>query len=198
MEKLKSLNSLLISQKKEWGEILTGFDTKNKYVISDKSGETIYYAAEEGGSLLSRFFLKSLRPFTMVVLTDSDQVLLRVKRVFRFWFHEAKIVDSQDESLGVLKKRFSIFRRKYSVFDGNGEEIYQLFGPILKPWTFFIKNNGTEYGKITKKWSGLLKESFTEADNFGVVFPEEWDVKVKALFLGAVFLIDFVHFEKDV
>ncbi|MFL2928006.1 MAG: phospholipid scramblase-related protein, partial [Opitutales bacterium] len=65
-------------------------------------------------------------------------------------------------------------------------------------WTFFIKNNGTEYGKITKKWSGLLKESFTEADNFGVVFPEEWDVKVKALFLGAVFLIDFVHFEKDV
>ena len=60
MEKLKSLNSLLISQKKEWGEILTGFDTKNKYVISDKSGETVYYAAEGGGSLLSRFFLKSL------------------------------------------------------------------------------------------------------------------------------------------
>ena len=113
MEKLKSLNSLLISHKKEWGEILTGFDTKNKYVISDKSGETIYYAAEEeGGSLLSRFFLKSLRPFTIVVLTDSDQVLLRVKRVFRFWFHEAKIVDSQDESLGVLKKRFSIFSKE--------------------------------------------------------------------------------------
>ena len=177
MEKLKSLNSLLISQKKEWGEILTGFDTKNKYVISDKSGETVYYAAEEGGSLLSRFFLKSLRPFTIVVLTDSDQVLLRVKRVFRFWFHEAKIVDSQDESLGVLKKRFSIFRRKYSVFDCNGEEIYQLFGPILKPWTFFIKHNGIAYGKITKKWSGLLKESFTEADNFGVVFPESGMLK---------------------
>ena len=31
----------------------------------------------------------------------------------------------------------------------------------------------------------------------GVVCTEEWDVKVKALFLGAVFLIDFVHFEKD-
>jgi hypothetical protein len=24
---------------------------------------------------------------------------------------------------------------------------------------------------------------------------KEWDVKLKALFLGAVFLIDFVHFE---
>ena len=32
MEKLKSLNSLLISQKKEWGEILTGFDTKHTFI----------------------------------------------------------------------------------------------------------------------------------------------------------------------
>jgi len=47
----------------------------------------------------------------------------------------------------------------------------------------------------TKKWSGLLKEGFTDADNFGVMFPKEWESKLKALFLGAVFLIDFVHFE---
>ncbi|MFT4998831.1 MAG: hypothetical protein ACI8RO_002187, partial [Flavobacteriales bacterium] len=26
-------------------------------------------------------------------------------------------------------------------------------------------------------------------------FPAIWDVKLKALFLGTVFLIDFVHFE---
>ena len=40
-----------------------------------------------------------------------------------------------------------------------------------------------------------MKEGFTDADNFGVMFPAEWDVELKALFLGAVFLIDFVHFE---
>ena len=38
-------------------------------------------------------------------------------------------------------------------------------------------------------------EGFTDADNFGVSFPAEWDKNVKALFLSAVFLIDFVHFE---
>ena len=52
-----------------------------------------------------------------------------------------------------------------------------------------------EHGTITKKWSGLLKESFSDADNFGITYAPEWDVKLKALFLGAVFLIDFVHFE---
>ena len=40
-----------------------------------------------------------------------------------------------------------------------------------------------------------LKESFTDADNFGVAFPANIDVNHKAILLGAVFLIDFVHFE---
>lgn len=95
----------------------------------------------------------------------------------------------------MIERRFSVLRRIYSVRDSSGKEIFQLFGPILHPWTFQIKKDGDEYGKITKKWSGLVKESFTDADNFGVMFPAEWEVKLKALFLGAVFLIDFVHFE---
>lgn len=51
-------------------------------------------------------------------------------------------------------------------------------------------------GKITKKWSGLTLEAFTDADKSGVTFPAELDPLLEAVFLGAVFLIDFVHFEK--
>jgi hypothetical protein len=128
-------------------------------------------------------------------LTEDGEAVLRVVRPFRFYFHRAEVIDSQGQSLGAIERRFSILRRIYSVLDSSGQEVFQLFGPILHPWTFEIRSEGIEYGKITKKWSGLVKESFTDADNFGVVFPEEWDVKLKALFLGAVFLIDFVHFE---
>jgi len=70
-----------------------------------------------------------------------------------------------------------------------------LFGPILHPWTFEIREGEEVFGKITKKWSGLLKEGFTDADNFGVTFPADWPNEIKAILLGAVFLIDFVHFE---
>ncbi len=52
-----------------------------------------------------------------------------------------------------------------------------------------------EQGRITKKWRGLAKEAFSDADNFGVTFPRDWEPSTKAIFLGAVFLIDFVHFE---
>ena len=195
MERLSSISGLVVSQQKEWGEILTGFETKNRYAISDVSGSRLYLAAEEAGSTLLRLFLKALRPFTITVLTENGQVILRVIRPFRFYFHRADVVDSQGQTIGVIERRFSVLRRIYSVLDSSGEEVFRLFGPILHPWTFQIKNDGIEYGKITKKWSGLLKEGFTDADNFGVMFPAEWDVKLKAVFLGAVFLIDFVHFE---
>lgn len=195
MERLSSISGLVVSQQKEWGEILTGFETKNRYAISDVSGSRLYLAAEEAGSTLLRWFLKALGPFTIAVLTENGQVILRVMRPFRYYFHRAEVVDSQGQTIGVIERRFSVLRRIYSVLDSSGEEVFKLFGPIRHPWTFQIRDDGIEYGKITKKWSGLMKEGFTDADNFGVMFPAEWDVKLKALFLGAVFLIDFVHFE---
>jgi len=195
VEKLNTVSSLVINQKKEWGEILSGFETANSYAVLDESGNKLYLAAEEAGNTLLRLFLKGLRPFTITVFSEDIEPVLRINRPFRFYFHRAEIVDPQGRVLGTIERRFSILRRVYSVFDSQGDEIYQLFGPILHPWTFLIKNDGIEYGKITKKWSGLMKEGFTDADNFGVAFPGEWDASLKALFLGAVFLIDFVHFE---
>ena len=55
-----------------------------------------------------------------------------------------------------------------------------------------------QVGKISKQWSGvlMLKEAFTDADNFGISFPMDLDVKIKATLLGAVVLIDFMFFEE--
>ena len=36
----------------------------------------------------------------------------------------------------------------------------------------------SQIGEISKKWTGLGEEMFTDADNFGVSFPEDLDIKV--------------------
>lgn len=49
--------------------------------------------------------------------------------------------------------------------------------------------DGKRVGKITKQWSGLAREAFTNVDNFGINFPMDLDVRIKAVMLGACMLI---------
>ena len=50
-------------------------------------------------------------------------------------------------------------------------------------------NGANEIGRVSKQWSNLMREYFTDADNFGIQFPMDLDVRMKAVVLGAVFLI---------
>ena len=93
MERLAATNALMVQQQKEWGEILTGFETKNKYVVRDATGRELYYAAEQGGSMLVRMFLKAMRPFELFVLSPDGQTIIHVKRPFRFYFHKIDVFD---------------------------------------------------------------------------------------------------------
>ena len=200
LQNLAQTNALIIKQQKEWGEILTGFEAKNRYQVMDHSGNPLFQAEEESGSFstkMMRIFLRALRPFTIDIFSPEGTGLFALKRPFRFFFHELQICSSNGALLGTIIRRFSILRRIYSVLDRHGMEIFQLYGPILHPWTFQIQKESKELGKITKKWSGLLKESFTDADTFGISFPKKSDLNQKAILLGAVFLIDFVHFEDN-
>lgn len=47
----------------------------------------------------------------------------------------------------------------------------------------------TEVGLIAKHWSGFTREAFTEDNNFGITFPMNLDVRMKAVMIGACFLI---------
>lgn len=49
-------------------------------------------------------------------------------------------------------------------------------------------------GRISKKWTGLVQEMFTDTDNFGISFPMDLDVKMKAVMIGACFLIVSLSF----
>lgn len=195
MDKLATLDTLVIQQRKEWGEILTGWETKNKYAVLDGAGDEVYFAAEAGRSLFSRVFLKALRPFTIHLLEAEGRPILQLDRPFRLYFHTLEVRSPDGRRLGTVERRFSFVRRVYSVYDDTGQECFQLLGPLLRPWTFLIRARGEEIGRIAKKWTGLLKESLSDTDNFAVNFPAELQPNHKGVLLGAVFLIDFVHFE---
>lgn len=200
LESFARAGAFKIEQHKEWGEILSGLETRNKYRVADLANQTVFEAEEEGGGIaavLARFLLTHLRPFTIRLFSPQGREIYTLERPFRFYFHALDIRKPDGTVLGRVERRFALLRRLYTLRDPHGREIYRLFGPVIRPWTFLIKQDGHEVGKIVKRWSGLVKESFTDADNFGVELPAALDLDQKALFLGATFLIDFVHFEKN-
>ena len=197
MNQESSMETYIVRQQVEMLEAFTGFETKNRYVITDMEGQELMFAAETGGGFILRQFLKSARPFTIQIVDKAGTNLLTIKRPFKFFFFKADIFSPDGKLLGSIQRRWSLFRRIYSVLDATGTEKFKLFGPILHPWTFNILQDGQEIGKITKKWSGLGKEMFTKADNFGITYEAGLEPDDKDVLLGAVFLIDFAHFEKS-
>ena len=176
------------------------WETRNRYEIDDGSGAPILYAGEMGGGIggfLLRRWLGGKRPFTIEVKDGSGATVLTVKRPWRFFFARAEILDASGRVIGAIQQRWSFFSRKYTVEGPTGAVGAELYGPFFKPWTFEVQVRGQTVGKIAKRWSGMLKEAFTDADNFGLELWPQVDDRLRPLCLGATFLIDFVHFEKN-
>ena len=193
---------LSVRQRKRWLEILTSFDARNTYAVYDDAGNPVFNVQEQGkgfGSLIKRLFLAAYRPFRSNVedLAGGHQILA-LRRPFRFMFHRLEVSTPDGRLLGALQKRWTWFRRKYTVEGPAGEELATLFGPFWRPWTFkiLVPGQAQEVGLIQKKWSGLGKEMFTQADNFWIEFGAVTDPRLRALLFSATVLIDVVHFER--
>lgn len=197
---LEPVNHLIVKQQVERLEAWTGIETANEYTVKDGMGRVVFDVVEESGNagqLLGRLFLKAARPFTMHIATPWGEPVCKLNRPFRFLFHEVQVQDILGRPLGTVRKQLSFVNRRYLLTGEREPGTYEIFGPLLRPWTFKIRRDGRECGLITKKWSGLGKETFTDADSFGVQLPPDLGVEMKAVFLGAVFLIDFAHFEDN-
>jgi uncharacterized protein YxjI len=199
-QRFAGYQQLTVRQKKRWLEILTSWEVKNSYEVFDGQGSPVLRVREQGSgflSLLKRLILGPMRPLHVLV-TDilSGAPLLELRRPFRFIFHRIEVSVPGGAVLGVVHKRWSWFRRIYDIENERGQVLAELFGPILKPWTFEIRVNGQEVGAVRKRWSGFGKEMFTDADNFGVDLSGIHDAKLKLLAFAAVVLIDVVHFER--
>lgn len=193
-------DALVVRQRKEWGEILAGWETLNRYAVQEPvGGRQLAVAGEVAGpwALLLRQLLRNQRPFT-VELRDADgAALLKVQRIWRLFGTQIEVYGPDGTKLGrVKRRRFTLVNTVYDVFDAADATVGRVVGPMFRPWTFRFEVDGQERGRIEKKWVGLGKEMFSDADTFGVSFQPGLPAHARALLLGATFLVDFLHFER--
>jgi hypothetical protein len=57
--------------------------------------------------------------------------------------------------------------------------------------------DGTELGRVTKRWRGLLTEVATDADSYAVTFAPGASTEVRELTLAAALSVDLTMKQKD-
>ncbi|CAD6189919.1 unnamed protein product [Caenorhabditis auriculariae] len=201
LEYLSYVDSLIVYQLKELIEIVTNWETKNKYVLKNANGDQIYYAFEES-ECCERQCCGPQRGFTMHIVDNFQEGspdpptalqmlrrgLLRIRPPRDIW---ARSVNGSPA-----------VPRLFHLLDANNTEILKIDGPCCclmmgcqdKEFPVSSLSDQT-IGAIKKRWGGCFREAITDADVFSVDFPIDMDVKMKAVMLAATFLIDFMEFE---
>tara|TARA_R110002072_G_scaffold302758_3_gene488520 strand:+ start:25938 stop:26585 length:648 start_codon:yes stop_codon:yes gene_type:complete len=190
---------VMIRQQKEWGEILIGFESKNRFELSDEEGNRLGLAAEESqgfGAMFARNFLGKCRKATIHIYDDAGNRIGRGEKPFRWFFHRMEVYDG-DKKIGAIQRKWSWISRKFAIENEAGREVMQIYSPIFRIWTFKLLFEDQEVGRISKKWGGMLKEMFTDADVFGMEVEPHVPNELRAILLVATFLIDFTCFENN-
>jgi len=216
LEYLTQVDQLLVKQRKELLEVFLNWEAQNKYRILNSVGQQVYYAKEES-DCCDRQVCGPQRGFTLHITDNFDQEVMRVVREFKCcagccWCadtdccaQELRVEDAQGQPLGYVKQRGSKWTPHYLVYNAEMTPFARVRGPCCicnAPCCGDVEfpvtdpDEQQQFGMIAKQWSGALKEYFTDADNFNVSFPMDLDVRCKATMIGALFLVDFMFFEK--
>lgn len=191
---------ILIRQTKEWGEILVGFEARNRYELFDERGDKIARAAEEAGGfgrMLARQFFGHCRRSTIHIYGLDDRKIGRGEKPFRFFFHRMDVYEGR-EKVGAIQRKFSILHRKFVIENARGQEVLEIYSPLFRIWTFKVLFRGREVGRVTKKWGGVLRELFSDADTFGIEYEGGADMDaLRMVLICGTFLIDFTCFENN-
>ncbi len=189
-------NELIVHQIVEGLEAITGFETQNRYEVLTPEGEQVMYAYEESGGL-SRFFLKTHRPLDIHVVDTNGSPILTASREF-FWFlSHLNMNDDSGRHVGALNRQLG-FKRRFILTDRNEQPLGEITGSLFRPFTFFVNDlSGQEIGRVTKQWGGFMREGFTDADTFQVLFDDpDRSEEFRLLLLTAAFAIDLDFFER--
>jgi hypothetical protein len=198
-DELEKVSSVVIRQLVEYAELF-GVETRNKYRLETAEGAPLGFAAEVAGGLFNFLFRQSFghwRPFSIQV-SDSQGALEYVgKHPFRMFFQRVEVQDRAGVPIGAIQRRWGVLMKAFDVQDRSGKVLFRVRSPFWRIWTFEFKRERVTAAVIVKRWGGIVKEAFTDADRFSVEYKDPaMTTEEKLLVLMAGIYVDLLYFEK--
>ncbi|XP_071566466.1 phospholipid scramblase 2 isoform X2 [Temnothorax nylanderi] len=200
LEYIMGLDYLFVDQKK----LFEGWTRRDKFLITDNRGEQVFYIEQELRTCW-RFCLGQYNSLYEYIAYDrSQQEILRMVRPFdKCCQLPALEVHFGGTLLGSVTQEWSFLRAKFYIRDAFRQAVLMIKGPstfvLCSDLIFEVKSMDEQHvvGMIRRHWRGFSEEMFNFTDKFGINFPRDLDVKIKAVLLGATILIDCLYFGRE-
>ncbi|XP_045047956.2 phospholipid scramblase 1-like [Desmodus rotundus] len=214
LEYLTEIDKLQIHQQIDLLEVIIHIETNNKYEIKNSLGQRIYFAVEDT-DCWARNCCACSRPSTMKIFDLMSREVMTLERPLRCTsccfpccLQEIRIYSPPGTLIGYVIQARHAYLPKLTIQNEDKKDILRIIGPFCacgcsfcacEDLVFEIKSIDEEnvIGKISKQWTGFVREAFTDFSSFDIHFPLDLDVKMKAVMIGACFLIDFMFFENN-
>jgi len=179
---------------------LFGYESRNRFSIQAQNGREFGYCKEpklDWQDAVARQFLGHWRDFDFIGTDHLGQKIFRAHHPHRWFLRRLDLFSPGDRYLGSLQQRFRWWQKEFDYLDPQGRAIATMTASLWKPWTFPVLRGAAKIAVIEKKWSGAMKELFTDADNFRIRFIDQklTDDQKLLLLVSAIF-VDLLYFER--
>ncbi|KAF0761308.1 phospholipid scramblase 2-like [Aphis craccivora] len=209
LEYLSTLDQLFVIQQKGMIEgeklqksLLKGNSNK-KFTIENSASQLVYYAIEDNDCCTRNYWGKS-RPFEMRILDNYRNEVIHLSKPLAcksyflpFYLQIIEVFSPPGCLVGTIEHDWLFLTPFFTVRNAANEEVFKIKGPICRfsmcgsdvEFKILSKDKTTVVGRITKQPPGTLREFFINANHYGITFPMDLDVRMKAVMLGACYLI---------
>ncbi|XP_076290984.1 phospholipid scramblase family member 5 isoform X2 [Lasioglossum baleicum] len=204
---LGNVDQLQVQQVVDLSTLLGRPERGTQYRVKVPRGETMFLAVQANSEIGSNRFscLNLIRGRGNIEFSVLDKcgMLAFVTRINTGWTHALgkshKITVENTGLLGTVEENFSLMGANFTVYDDAHSPLCSVVGPnvcgccMYKEAQFqVITNDGTQQiATLMHQWDSTLHDYILL-----VTFPENTDIKLKSLLLGAAFLLEHMFFEQ--
>lgn len=204
LKALMNVGQMVVKQKAEINEAHTGIEEANAYGIFNVKGKMLLKAFGCENDLKQPCSINSKPPFAINVLNTSDELIMTARSQNTGISRKIYIECPEGHDFAVIEEPFAWLAPSFLVKDAKGELLFMVHTPMAAAFGSFdsVKfkvyayDKKTKLGEISKDWSGLGLELFSDTDAFAMSVPDDMDVKWKTVLLTVLFLIDFTFYEQ--
>ena len=177
------------------------FELRNQYELSDESGQPAGSVEQQRQSAIAWLArlgtsLDTMLPTTLAVTAANGQAVLKLHKPWFKW--KVTVSDPAGRVIGVIGRVLRIGKPVYTLADTSGMVVGEIRGEDWRSRNFQVLDSaGTEIGRVTKQWRGLLTEAFSDADSYAVTFGPAANTDQRALTFAGALTVDLIQKQKD-